>query len=99
MQVKDVCQGIGNIPSFRQARRDVEMGVTGEQVVEDEIVDALGLRFQTHPGIEVGGTALDDHYQGVGVGFAGAGEGECEESRNSKKTWRLGAKYRPTQGS
>jgi hypothetical protein len=52
------------------------MRVTGEQVVEDKVVDAFGLRVEANAGIEVGGAALDDHHQGVGIGFPGAGKSE-----------------------
>ena len=78
VQMEDIGQRIGNIPAFGQAGGDVEMVVAGQQVVEDEVVDALGLRVQADAGIEVGRAALDDHHQGVGIGFAGAGEREYE---------------------
>ncbi len=74
VQVEDVGQRIGNVPAFGQAGGDVKVVAAGEQVVEDEIIDAFRLRVQADAGIEVGGTALDDHHQGVGIGFAGAGD-------------------------
>ena len=84
VQVEDIGQRIGNVPALGQAGGDIEVVAAGQQVVEDEVVDALRLRVQTDARIEVGGAALDDHHQGVGVGFAGAGESEGEHAGDSE---------------
>ena len=47
MQVKDVGEGIGNFPAFGEAGGDIQVVAAGEQVVEDQIVDALGLRVDS----------------------------------------------------
>ena len=72
MQVEDVSQRIGNLPTFSK-RGHVQVIVAGEQVVEDQVVDPLRLSVEADAGIEVGRAAFDDHDQGVGVGLARAG--------------------------
>src|SRR5579862_9463429 len=78
MQMKNISERVGNIPALGQTGSDVQIGATGQQVVEDQVVDTFGLSVQTHARIEVGWAALNDHDQGVGVGLAGAGKG-CGE--------------------
>ncbi len=41
MQVKDISQRIGNLPALGQSRRNIQVVAAREQVVENEIVDAL----------------------------------------------------------
>ena len=96
MQMKNVGQRIGNVPAFGQAGRDVQVGVAGEQVVEDEVVNALGLRVEANARIEVRRAALDDHDQSIGIGFAGAGDGIRAEAATEHRTLEY---RRPRQSS
>ena len=68
MQMEDVGKRIGNLPTLGQSRLNVEVLVARQQRVEDKLVNALRLRIEAHPRIKVGGTALDNHYQRVGIG-------------------------------
>jgi len=45
LHVKYICPGIGNLPALRQPGLHVQMRVAGEQVIEDQIVNAFGLRI------------------------------------------------------
>ena len=45
MKVKDVGQRIGNLPALGQSRRDIQVVAAREQIVEDQVVDAFGLRI------------------------------------------------------
>ena len=72
--VENVGQGIGNLPALRQRRRHVQMIIAIQEVIEDQRVDAFGVRVDPDPGIEIRGTALNNHHQHVGVGSLGAGK-------------------------
>ena len=74
VQVKNVGEGIGNFPTFGKAGSDIEIFAAGEEVVEDEIVDALGLGVDSDAGIEICGAGLDQHDQRVGIGLMGTRE-------------------------
>jgi hypothetical protein len=69
MQVENVSAGIRDFPSFRQSRPNIQVLVSGAEVIEEQLVNALGLRIQTNPRIEIGGAVLDDHNDCVGNGF------------------------------
>lgn len=45
-----------------------------EQIVENERVDALGIRVNPHARIEICRATLNDHHNRVGVGRLRAGE-------------------------
>ena len=70
MQVENISEAIRNLPALGQRRFHIEVVIAVEKIVEDERVDALGLGVETYARIEVGGAALDDHDESVGVGFA-----------------------------
>jgi len=72
MQMKNISLGIRYFPSLRESRRDAQVLVAGKQIVKEKAVDALGIRIQSHPRIEVRRATLDDHHQGVGIRFAAA---------------------------
>ena len=74
MQMKDVGERIGNLPALGQSGRDIQIVAAREQVVEDQIVDALRLRVDSHARIEIRRARFDQHHQRVGIGLAGAGE-------------------------
>src|SRR5215469_10713394 len=74
MEVKDVSPGIGDLPALREFRLHVEVLVTSQEIVEDQLIDALGLAIESHARIEVCGAGFDDHDQGVGIRATGAGE-------------------------
>ena len=71
VQMKNVGEGIGDLPTLGEAGGDIEIVTAGEEVVENEIVDALGLRVDSDAGIEIGGTGFDQHNQRVGIGLMG----------------------------
>ncbi len=81
VQVKDVGLRIGSFPAIRQPGLQLKVFVAANQRVEEHLIDALGLRVDANPWVEVGGAALDDHYQGVGIWLARAGgeerDGDC----------------------
>ena len=62
------------------------MFITSEQIVEEQVVNAFGLRIQSHARIEVRGAALNDHDQGFGVRFAGAREAGKKQERGEDST-------------
>jgi len=68
---------------FRRVRLHVEVFVAREQRVEHEVVDAFGLGINAHARIEIGGAALDDHGQRVGIGGLGAGESGRQHARGN----------------
>ena len=78
VQVKDVGLRIGNLPAIGQPWLQLKVLIAANQRVEEQVVNALGLRIDSNPRIEIGGAALDDHYQRVGDGLARAGGGEAE---------------------
>src|SRR5271156_1822945 len=85
MEMKNVGEGIGNLPAFGQAGGDIQIIAAGKEVVENQIVDALRLPVEADSRIKVGGARFDQHHERVGIGFAGAGdlgERECERGEN-----------------
>src|SRR5664280_74193 len=78
-QVKDVRQGIGDLPLLGQRRLEIEMFIAAHERVEKQLVDALGLGVEADAGIEIGRAALDDHDQRVGIVGAGAGKVQQQE--------------------
>ena len=88
MQMKNVGLRIGNFPAVGQPGLQVKVIVAADQRIEEQIVDAFRLRVHADARIEIGGTALDDHDQRVGIGFAGAGSEEQGETRASPRRTR-----------
>jgi hypothetical protein len=64
----------------------IEVIVASEQIVEEQVINALGLRINAHARIEIRGTALNNHDQGFGVRFAGAREAGEEQNRGEDST-------------
>ena len=79
--MKDVGQRIGNFPAVGQRRLQIKVIVPAHQRVEQQLADALRLRIYTHARIKIGGAALDDHHQRVGIGLARAAEEEEQQQR------------------
>ena len=71
-QVEDISHGIENLPALGQAGDQVEVLVAVDQAVEEQGVDALGLRVGAHARIEIRRARLDDHHQRGGRGLFGA---------------------------
>jgi hypothetical protein len=65
-QVKHVRKWVRNVPAECETRLYIEMLVTGEQVIEEKIVNALGIRVNSDAWIEVRRAALDDHDDFIG---------------------------------
>ena len=82
MQVKDVGLRIGNLPAVGQPGLQVEMVVATNQRVEEQLVDAFRLGVHANPRIEVGGAALDDHDQRVGIGLAASSRQDRSPQRH-----------------
>ena len=81
-QMKDVGQGIGNLPALGKSRLQVEVLVAVDQTIEEQLVDALGIGVDPDAGIEIERAGLDDQGDGLRVRVGmGAGEGQrgCEE--------------------
>jgi hypothetical protein len=60
----------------------VEVRVSVHQRIEDELVNAFGLSIDSNPGIEIGGAVLNQHGDGLGIGFvaaAASGYGQKQE--------------------
>src|SRR5437879_4674050 len=55
MQMKNISLGIRYFPSFRESRRDAQVLVAGKQIIKEKVVDALGIRIQSHRGSKVVG--------------------------------------------
>ena len=83
-QMKDVGQWIGDFPTLGKPWLQIEVFVAADQRVEKQFVNSLRLRIHSHAGIEVGGAALDDHYQRVGIGLARAA-GEKDHQKAHEK--------------
>ncbi len=86
-QMEDIGQRIGNLPALGQHRLQIEVLIAAEKRIEDQHINALGLRVQPHARIEIRWAALDDHDQGVGVGAARATsqkQGKYERGQTAK---------------
>ncbi len=83
MQMEDVGLRIGNLPTFGQPRLQVEVLVAADERIEEQFVNALRLRVNPDTRIEIGGAALDDHHQRVGVGLMRAA-GENKQRRTQQ---------------
>jgi hypothetical protein len=82
MQMENVGQRIGNLPTLCQTGLNVEMLVASQQGVEDKFVNALRLAIDPNSRIEVRRAALDNHYQRVGIVNLRAGEVRQNTSTN-----------------
>jgi hypothetical protein len=58
------------------------MFVAGAQVIEQQLINSFGISVQANPWIQIGGAALDDHHQCVGVRLTGAGQQRSEKCKN-----------------
>jgi hypothetical protein len=65
MQVEYVRKRIGILPALGQAWLNIEMLITSEKIIEQQVIDALGIGIQSYAGIQIRGTVLDDHDQRV----------------------------------
>jgi hypothetical protein len=78
-QVKDERQRIGLLPSLRKRRRQLKMGISFHETVEDQSIDALRLSISADARIEIGRAALDEDDHGVGIARSGAAGRECDK--------------------
>jgi hypothetical protein len=60
--MKNVSPRIGNLPTLGEARLDAQVLVSGEQVIKNEVINALGIRVESDPWIEVGRVVFNDHH-------------------------------------
>ena len=81
-QVKNVSERIGNLPALGQARRDIQIRAACEEIVENQAVDALRLRIDSHARVEIRRARFDHHHQSVGIRLRGAGG---QEKRQRKR--------------
>src|SRR5208283_794532 len=72
MKMKYVSLRIGNLPRFRQPWLQFKMFVTPDQRIKDQFANSFRLGVNSDPWIQVGGTALYDHHQRVGVRLVSA---------------------------
>jgi len=86
VKVEDISSRIRYLPAFGQPGLNVEVIIAREQIVEEQVVNAFGIRVQPHSGIEIGGAALNDHHQSFGISLAGARESREEEKRGQDST-------------
>src|SRR5207245_10361459 len=96
MQMKNISLGIRYFPSLRESRRDAQVLVAGKQIIKEEVVDALGIRIQSHPRIEVRRAALDDHHQCCGIRLAAAGKKRKQREKNREGQGRPNARAKRT---
>ena len=79
---------VGLLPGVGEGGGEVEVRVAGDEAVEEELVDVLGLGVDADAGIEVGGAGLDEKGDGGagGGGVAAARDGEkgCEGEQERK---------------
>src|SRR6185437_11814225 len=68
-EMKDVGEGVGDLPACGEIGIDAEMVVALYERVEDEGVDALGLGVGADARVEAVGAALDEYGCGVGWGM------------------------------
>jgi len=71
MQMENIGLLIGHFPTVSQPRLEVEVVVPSDQRIEEQFVDSLRLRIHADPRVKIRRTALNDHHQRVGIGFAG----------------------------
>ena len=83
MQMKNIGERIGNFPALGEPGRDIEIIAAREQIIEDQIVDALRLRIDSDSRVEIRGARFDHHHQRVGIGLVRAGEQEKASNRQS----------------
>ena len=72
-QMEDEGSGIGLVPACGEGRGEMEAAVAGDEAVEDELVDVLGLGVSAHARVEVGGAGVDEEDDGVGIAWRGCG--------------------------
>src|SRR5208337_929283 len=85
MEVKNVSQRIRNLPMLRQPGLNIQVLVARQQRVEKELANALRLRINPHPRIEIRWAAFNDHDQRVGLGSLRAGEERQHPSANESQ--------------
>jgi hypothetical protein len=66
---------VGLIPAFCKCRGEVEGGIAGNETIEDQLIDVLGLAFSAYTGIEVRGAAFDEKDDGVRIAWHGSAAG------------------------
>jgi hypothetical protein len=84
--MEDIGSRIRNLPPLGQPRLNIEVIIAGEQIIEEQVVNAFGLRIQSHARIEIRGTALNNHHQGFRVRFAGTREAGEKQKRGDDST-------------
>src|ERR1700758_5341075 len=92
LEMKNVGERIWNFPAHSHRRLHVEVFITLQKVIKDELINALRLTFQSNPGFKIGGTAFDNHYQGCGIG----GTAAREQRKNQQGTENCRRKAEPT---
>src|SRR6185369_316767 len=65
--MEDISQRIGNLPFLCQHGLQVEVLISAQQRIEQQLANTLRLRVNPNPWIEVRRTALDDHDGSVGI--------------------------------
>ncbi len=93
MQMEDVSQCIGNLPPLRQPRLHIEVLVPGEQVIENQGVNALGLGIHPHARVQIGGAALDDHHQRIRICRMCAGKKRQHDAKAQERSNASHPKY------
>ena len=72
MQMENVSLRVRDLPALREAGSNVEVIAAGEQVVEDQIVDALRLRILAYARVEICRARFNDHHQRARIRLRGA---------------------------
>jgi hypothetical protein len=60
--MKNVGPRVGNLPTLGEARMDVQVLVSSQEIVENEVINALGIRVESYPWIEIGRVVFNDHH-------------------------------------
>ena len=80
-------RGSGISQRSARSRLNVKMVVARAQVIEKQVIDALGLRIQPNSRIQISGAAFDNHHQRIGIGLPEqASTGTKSEESSARKT-------------
>ena len=69
VQMENISERVWDFPAFRKSWRHIQIVAARKQIVEDQVVDALRLRIDPHPRIQIRRTRLNQHDQRIGIGF------------------------------
>ena len=86
--MEDVRLRIGNFPPLGEPRLELEVLVAAHERVEQQLVDALGLRIDADARVKVRGAAFDEDDDRVGIGLS-AQDARHRSSASVQAIWTV----------